>query len=223
MSVHSASSPLVHLQDVEVVTRRTRQTLLRVPDLPIAPASRVAIMGPSGAGKSMLLSALTSRLPGGVEMTGRRQAPVDLRIGFVPQRGADAVHPLMPIGRQLRSVTGADASRTREVLAAVGLDLQLLGRRRPAELSGGQLQRVAISLAFLGSPALVIADEPTSALDGASRDETLAVLSDLTETTGSALVVATHDPQVRDRLDARLIRVSSGQVDLGDATSQEAA
>ncbi|MDS2172280.1 ATP-binding cassette domain-containing protein [Nesterenkonia sp. CL21] len=223
MSVHPASPPLVHLQGVEVVTRRTRQTLLSVPDLPIAPASRAAVMGPSGAGKSMLLSALTGRLPAGVEMTGLRRATSDLRIGFVPQRGADAVHPLMPIARQLRAVTGADAARIRQVLAAVGLDLQLLGRRRPAELSGGQLQRVAISLAFLGSPALVIADEPTSALDGASRDETLAVLSELSETTGSALVVATHDPQVRDRLDAQLIRVASGQVALGLDREAEAA
>ncbi|GHD06298.1 ATP-binding cassette domain-containing protein [Zhihengliuella salsuginis] len=215
--------PLVSLTGVTVASRRTRETLLTVPALEIAPATRTVVMGPSGAGKSMLLSALTGRLPAGVVLDGTRTAPAGLRIGFVPQRGAEALHPLLPVGRQLRAVTGATAARTRQVLAAVGLDASALAGRRPAELSGGQLQRVAISLAFLGSPALVIADEPTSALDNASRDETLSVLRGLSQAAGSALVVATHDPLVRAKLAADLIRVESGRVHLGDVETADDA
>ncbi|WP_130451201.1 ATP-binding cassette domain-containing protein [Zhihengliuella halotolerans] len=219
MTVSSAPiSALITLDDAVVTTRRSGDRLLAVPALAIAPGSRTVVMGPSGAGKSMLLSALTGRLPGAVTLAGTRTAAPDLRIGFVPQRGAEALHPLLPIGRQLRSVTGTTPARVAEVLAAVGLDAGALAGRRPAELSGGQLQRAAISLAFLGSPALVIADEPTSALDNASRDETLAMLRALSDTTGSALVVATHDPLVRPALDAALIRVESGRVTVDAGT-----
>lgn len=211
------SSLLVSLHGVTVSARRTGEPLLTVPALAVHPGSRTVVMGPSGAGKSLLLSALTGRLPGGVALGGTRTVAAGLRIGFVPQRGAEALHPLLPVGRQLRTVTGASAARVTEVLAAVGLDAVALAPRRPAELSGGQLQRVAISLAFLGSPALVIADEPTSALDNASRDETLRLFRALSDTTGSALVLATHDPLVRPRLGAELIRVEAGRVSFNDS------
>ena len=217
MARSAPPAPLLSLDDVSVSARRTGEPLLTVPALAVRTGSRTVVMGPSGAGKSLLLSALTGRLPGGVALTGTRTAAPGLRIGFVPQRGADALHPLLPVGRQLRAVTGASAARVAEVLDAVGLDAGALTPRRPAELSGGQLQRVAISLAFLGSPAMVIADEPTIALDNASRDETLQMLRALSDTTGSALVVATHDPLVQSRLDAELIRVEAGRVSLGDA------
>ncbi|GER22985.1 hypothetical protein NCCP1664_14810 [Zafaria cholistanensis] len=211
------SSLLVSLDGVTVSTRRTGEPLLAVPALAVRPGSRTVVMGPSGAGKSLLLSALTGRLPGGVTLSGTRTAAPGLRIGFVPQRGAEALHPLLPVGRQLRMVTGAGTVRVGEVLAAVGLDAGALASRRPAELSGGQLQRVAISLAFLGSPALVIADEPTSALDNASRDETLRMFRTLSETTRSALVIATHDPLVGLRLGAELIQVGAGRVSFNDS------
>jgi peptide/nickel transport system ATP-binding protein len=217
MARSAPSAPLLSLSGVSVTARRTGETLLAVPALTVVPGSRTVVMGPSGAGKSMLLSTLTGRLPGGVVLAGTRTAADRLRIGFVPQRGAEALHPLLPIGKQLRAVTGSSSARVARVLADVGLDAGALGPRRPAELSGGQLQRVAISLAFLGSPALVIADEPTSALDNTSRDETLAMLRGLSDTTGSALVVATHDPLVQSRLDAELVRVEAGRVCVGDA------
>ncbi|WP_309080697.1 ATP-binding cassette domain-containing protein [Zhihengliuella sp.] len=223
LTASPSGTALVSLEDVSVTARRTGAPLLAVEALALRPGTRSVVMGPSGAGKSLLLSSLTGRLPAGAALSGSRTAAPGLRIGFVPQRGSEALHPLLPVARQLRAVTRAGAARTAEVLAAVGLDAEAIGGRRPAELSGGQLQRVAISLAFLGSPALVIADEPTSALDNTSRDETLAMLRDLSATTGSALVVATHDPLVREQLDADLMTIDAGRVLTGAAAPDRTA
>lgn len=207
------TEPLITLTDLSVRTRRESTVLFAVEHLTLAPGSRTVIMGPSGAGKSMLLQALSGQLPGTLMRTGARiTSPALGRIGFVPQRGTDALHPLIAVGTQVSLVSRADSAEVARAFRSVGLDPGSLMDRRPAELSGGQAQRAAIALAFLGSPALVIADEPTSALDDETRDETLAIFRGLSAQAGSALVVATHDPVVPGRLDADRIDVSQGRI-----------
>ena len=95
--------------------------LLTLPELDVYPGDRIVITGPSGSGKSLLLSCLTGRWAPGLTFTGERECAAE-RIGFVPQRGLEALHPLMQIRRQLRAVTGASQARVEEVLTAVGLD-----------------------------------------------------------------------------------------------------
>jgi ABC-type glutathione transport system ATPase component len=204
-----ASRPILSLRDAEVRAADGR-TLLFVASLDVMAGQRIVVTGPSGSGKSLLLSTLTGRWPAGLGFTGERTAELD-RIGFVPQRGLDSLHPLIPLARQLRMVTGADVGRVVSVLESVGLDDPGLHRRRPAELSGGQVQRASVALAALTNAPLVLADEPTSALDHESRDQTLRLLEEVVGPR-QTLVVATHDTAVVRALGARHLAVSDGVV-----------
>lgn len=207
---------MLSLRDIRV--RADQQVLLFVASLSIGPGDRIVVMGPSGAGKSMLLSVITNRIPAGLTLSGHREADAGLsRMGFVPQRGLDALHPLIPVRRQLARVTGSSPSRVSEVLSQTGLRDERTHLRRPAELSGGQAQRVALAQAVLCGESLVVADEPTSALHPQTRDETLAMLERLVPKS-AALIVSTHDPAVARALEARLVRIEDGVV-----TEQELA
>lgn len=203
------SRPILSLRDAEVRAADGTRLLL-VASLDVLAGQRIAVTGPSGSGKSLLLSTLTGRWPAGLGFTGERTTAVD-RIGFVPQRGLDALHPLIPLARQLRLVTGAAPDRIVSVLESVGLDDPALHRRRPAELSGGQAQRASVALAALTNAPLVLADEPTSALDHESRDQTLRLLEEIVGPR-QTLVVATHDTAVVRALAARHLAVSDGVV-----------
>ncbi|MFD6142442.1 ATP-binding cassette domain-containing protein [Promicromonospora sp. NPDC060271] len=204
-----AGRPILSLRDAEVRTADGTK-LLTVASLDVLAGQRIAVTGPSGSGKSLLLSTLSGRWPVGLSLTGERTTRLR-RIGFVPQRGLDALHPLVPLARQLRTVTGADPARVGTVLAAVGLDDPALHRRRPTELSGGQAQRASVALAALTDAPLILADEPTSALDHESRDQTLRLLEEIVGPR-QTLVVATHDLAVVRTLGARHLAVSDGVV-----------
>lgn len=205
----SADEAILSLRDAAVHTTDGR-TLLAVPTLEIGRGERIVITGPSGSGKSLLLSTLAGRWPVGLRFAGERTAILD-RIGFVPQRGLDALHPLVALGRQLRAVTGAAPARVAEVLRSVGLTDPALQRRRPTELSGGQAQRAAVTLAALTDAPLILADEPTSALDHESRDQTLRLLEAVLAP-DQTLVVATHDVAVAEVLGSRHVRVTQGRI-----------
>ena len=196
--------------------------LLTLPELDVYPGDRIVITGPSGSGKSLLLSCLTGRWAPGLTFTGERECAAE-RIGFVPQRGLEALHPLMQIRRQLRAVTGASQARVEEVLTAVGLDDAGLQRRRPTEISGGQAQRVAMALGVLAGAPLMLADEPTSALDVSVQAKVLELFAELQRELGFASLFITHDLAVVDALADRvgvllhgeLVEVGTGEQVLG--------
>ncbi|MGO2052905.1 ABC transporter ATP-binding protein [Glutamicibacter sp. BW80] len=204
------ASPLICLKNARVTAVRQQQTLLEIDELALFPGERLVITGPSGSGKSLLLATLTGRWAAGLAFTGTRTVDFT-RIGLIPQRGLDALHPLLPLARQLRKVTGKSVRQVHEALTAVGLSDPALSQRRPAELSGGQAQRAAVALAVLSEAPLILADEPTSALDHESRDQTLALL-DRVITARQALVVVTHDPAVAEVLATRRLALESGKV-----------
>lgn len=205
----AAGPAIVSFRDAEVRTRDGR-ALLSLPSLDIHAGERVVVTGSSGSGKSLLLSSLTGRWPAGLRFAGIRRGTPE-RIGFVPQRGLDALHPLIRLDRQLGRVTGSSLPRVAEVLDSVGLADPALRRRRPAELSGGQAQRAAVALAVLTGAPLILADEPTSALDHASRDRTLRLLRQVVRS-DQTLVIATHDAAVVTAIGTRHLRVADGTV-----------
>jgi oligopeptide/dipeptide ABC transporter ATP-binding protein len=176
------------------------------------------IVGESGSGKSVLCRAVLRLLPqpparvaGAVEFRGRdlfALAEVEMRrlrgeaIAMVFQNPMTSFNPLWTIGDQvtegLRAHRGLGQRGARaaavDLLASVGIPSpQIRVRDYPTEWSGGMLQRAAIAMAVATEPALLLADEPTTALDVTIQDQILALLLELQERTGMALVLVSHD------------------------------
>jgi lipoprotein-releasing system ATP-binding protein len=185
-----------------------------------------ALVAPSGAGKSTLLhigGLLDQPTAGSVRLLGQEagglgdRARTRLRrdaVGFIYQ-----FHHLLPEFSALENVAlpqrAAGASRTaaeeraRALLASVGLEHRL--GHRPAELSGGEQQRVAFARAVANRPRLLLADEPTGNLDPETAERVFTVLLDLVRGSGLTALVATHNPDLAARMD-RVLRLEAGRV-----------
>jgi putative ABC transport system ATP-binding protein len=194
--------------------------------LSVQPGELVAVMGPSGSGKTTLLNCLSGLDDiddGRVVVQGRdlfamkdaeRTEHRARTMGFIFQAfnlipvfsAAENVElPLLLVG-----TTPAEA-RTRAVAM---LERVRLGHRidhRPAEMSGGEQQRVTIARALVGHPAIIWADEPTGNLDSAMATEIMDLLCELNERDGQTIVLVTHDPTIGARA-GRLIRMRDGQL-----------
>ena len=122
-----------------------------------------------------------------------------------------------------RRVAGLDAvgdaeNRVEEVLRKVGLSLAEVRGRYPHELSGGQLQRIAIARALIPAPALLVADEPVSMIDASLRLSIVNLLRRLRDETGVAIVYITHDLATAYSISDRIIIMREGRVvESGDA------
>ena len=189
------------------------------------PAGRVTtVVGPSGSGKSSLLRilALVDRpSTGSVRIRREEVGCVGVRgrrllrrteIAYLFQdpaanlvAGLDATEQLRFAAR-LRGVR-ADPAEVTRLLELLGLPHR--ARHRPAQLSGGEQQRLAVACAVLGRPSLVIADEPTAELDSAAADRVLDAFADLAGE-DVAFVLSSHDPRVVERTD-HLLRLEHGR------------
>lgn len=207
----------------------TQVHVLKDIDLSMEAGEMAALLGPSGSGKSTLLTILGTlmRASGGThEMLGvdlmhaseaQRTEFRSKNLGFVFQ-----FHHLLPDLSALENVmmpaacaagheTGAMRQRASELLDAVGLS----DRRnfRPAAMSGGQSQRVAVARALINNPTLVLADEPTGNLDRESADHVMDLIHTINQTMGSSFLISAHDEYIASRcqrrielLDGRIIR-----------------
>jgi putative ABC transport system ATP-binding protein len=108
------------------------------------------------------------------------------------------------------------SSSAEKLLSEVGLRHRL--HHRPAQLSGGEQQRVAVARALITEPAIIVADEPTGNLDTSTGDELITLLLDLRTRRGTTLLVATHDNDLAVRAD-RILRVRDGRLTVCSATS----
>lgn len=193
--------------------------VLRGVDLTIRRGEFVALRGASGAGKSTLLHLLGGLdVPdaGQIRVAGRDLTGLGLsrlarfrnrQVGFIFQ----AYH-LMPdltalenvvVPARLARLGGNEAAkRARELLARVGLEHRL--DHRPAQLSGGEQQRVAIARCLVNEPELILADEPTGNLDSHTGDEVLGLLLQLRAERRATLLIATHDARVADQAERQV-------------------
>jgi putative ABC transport system ATP-binding protein/lipoprotein-releasing system ATP-binding protein len=189
----------------------TATVALQATSFEVPEGARIALVGPSGSGKSTLLhlmAGLDEPTVGSVEwpaIGGRNKLrPGPVAVVF---QGPSLLPPLsvvenvaLPLVLAGKSDADArDAART----ALSQLDLLELSDKLPEEISGGQAQRVAVARALAGEPRLILADEPTGQLDHVSGAAVVDVLLAAAEHSGAALVVATHDLSVADRLDDR--------------------
>jgi peptide/nickel transport system ATP-binding protein len=204
------TEPVLDLRDVwlRYGPAGRHHDVLRGISLTIAAGQIVGIQGPSGCGKSTLLrvcATLERPTSGTVHITGReipRGWHRDGAVMTVTQNASGALDPRWPIWRTITEPLQAKHHRSRpraadrkaiarEQLARVGLD-GLDPDARPAQLSGGQGQRIAILRALLAEPKLLVADEPTAALDVSVAAGVLHLL-DQAATQGIAILIASHD------------------------------
>lgn len=235
LSVHHSSSPdLVADQGPAAVCRQvTKRYLAETASAPaledvslsILRGRMTVVIGPSGSGKSTLLRLLAcvdSPDSGSIELGGTRVDDLRARgrrrlrqrqIAYLFQRPGENLLPYLDATAQVRLAahlrgTRATSDEVTDLLARLGL----AGRadHYPAQLSGGEQQRLAVACGVMGDPALVVADEPTAELDTAAADRVLAAMTDLTAT-GVSFVVSSHDPRVMAVADD-FIRLDHGRL-----------
>jgi len=197
-------------------------TVLKAVSLCLQPGEIVALVGPSGAGKSTLLhiaGLLEQPSSGEVWITGKetsvlkdseRTALRRQALGFVYQ-----FHHLLPEFSALENVIlpqlvagavlPAARQRAEKLLAGLGLSERL--SHRPAQLSGGEQQRVAIVRAVANHPHILLADEPTGNLDSQTSEVVFAELMRLVREHNIAALIATHNPELAARMDRTLVLV----------------
>ncbi len=206
----SPSDPLVACEGAGRTygTGATATVALQATDCVVRTGDRVALVGPSGSGKSTLLHLMAGldRPTVGRVSWPAIGGPGALRPGPVAVifQGPSLLPPLtVEENVALPLILGGMVDQEAHRAATITLDLlELLDLRDklPEEISGGQAQRVAVARALAGEPTLILADEPTGQLDRTNGAAVVDVLLAAAEHAGAALVVATHDPTVAERL-----------------------
>jgi len=223
------TEPLVIVDRVEKVYVTGQRTVeaLRGVNLEVLPGEFVALMGPSGCGKSTLLHLIGGMdrpthgrvLVGGTVLETLSETALALfrrrRVGFVFQFFnllptltvlENAALPLM-----LDGMSDHEAhARALTLLERVGL--QARASHFPAELSGGEMQRVAVARAVISQPALVMADEPTGSLDSENGRQVMDLLRDLNRELGLTIMLATHDDEAA-RYAGRILHLRDGMTE----------
>jgi lipoprotein-releasing system ATP-binding protein len=223
------SEPVLTIRGLErtYVTAAGSLPVLKGVDLDVYPGEIVGLIGPSGSGKSSLLHAaglLEHPDAGRISIQGRDCSDLADRertrvrlgaIGFVYQ-----FHHLLPEFTALDNVAlpqmiaGArrKAARDRALKLLTELGLAERWDHQPAQLSGGEQQRVAIGRALANAPRLLLADEPTGNLDPATSTAVFANLYELARKTGVAALVATHNLELARHMD-RVVALKDGHLE----------
>ena len=221
------ASPAIELAHVDLSLGRgaARVHILKDISLNIGHGETVGLTGPSGSGKSTLLMAvagLERADSGSVKIDGTEIGALSedalarfrgQRIGIVFQSFhlIPTMNALENVAVPLELAGHRDAfARARDELVAVGLGGRLT--HYPAQLSGGEQQRVALSRAIAPRPALLVADEPTGNLDEATGSSIVDLMFALKRDRGTTLVLVTHDMALARRCD-RTIRLRSGRIE----------
>jgi peptide/nickel transport system ATP-binding protein len=205
-------------------------------DMELEPRSRHGLVGESGSGKSLTALAIMGLLPEGfaatgsavmggddlLELTERQLSRVrGERMAMVFQEPMSALNPVMRIGDQVAEVIllHREVSRASARASALALLQQLhvpdaadKMRAYPHQLSGGQRQRVMLAMALVLEPDLLIADEPTTALDVSVQAQILALVREVLERSGAALLLITHDLPVVSIMCERVMVMYGGRV-----------
>jgi len=185
----------------------------------------VSVLGPSGCGKTTMLNiigGLDKYTTGDLVINGRSTKDFKDRdwdgyrnhsVGFVFQSYNLIPHQTVLSNVELAlSLSGVSkAERKKRAIAAlerVGLGDQL--KKRPGEMSGGQMQRVAIARAIVNDPDIILADEPTGALDSETSVQVMEILKEIAK--DRLVVMVTHNPELAERYSTRIVRMLDGEI-----------
>ncbi|MBS4754548.1 ABC transporter ATP-binding protein [Nocardioides sp. zg-ZUI104] len=223
---------------VETRERHNGVAPVRRVDLEVMPGDRLGIIGESGSGKTTAVRALIGSLAknltvssGTIDLNGepifgdgvdRLRTIRGRSVGMVFQAPRATLNPVRTIRSQLSEMArthvpgmtkAAAVERARELLSRMGLaDPDRVLKSFPHELSGGMCQRVAIAMAVIAEPDVLIADEATSALDVTTQAEVVKLLSEVCEQTGTALIFVTHDLLLAGDVCSHLAVMYGGQI-----------
>ncbi|NGP17530.1 ABC transporter ATP-binding protein [Devosia aurantiaca] len=222
------SKPHLRLADVHRHYGEGDRTVrvLEAANLTVESGEMVALVAPSGAGKSTLLhlcGLLESPQSGEIEIVGQPTSKLSDRgrtqlrrstVGYVYQ-----FHHLLPEFTALENVVMPQLIVGKSDKESAGRAMELLGllgvghraTHRPAELSGGEQQRIAIARAAANHPRVILADEPTGNLDPETSDVVFGALKDLIRNEGAAALIATHNYDLARRAD-RIVTIRGGLV-----------
>ena len=225
----TAGSPLIRCEGLVRIFKRkgVEVVALQGLDLHVEAGELTAIVGASGSGKSTLLnilSGLDTPSAGRADVAGhdllamgrteRRRYRLET-CGFVWQQPSDNLVPYLTalenvqVPQRLAGGRGAETrERAEEVLSHLGI--ADVADRRPAEMSGGQQQRLAIAVALANRPKVLFCDEPTGELDTAASHEVYSALQSVNERDGTTVVVVTHDPAVQREV-RRTVAIRDGR------------
>ena len=175
----------------------------------VKPGETMGLVGESGCGKSITALSIMglinpkAKLAGEILYQGKnllemkpeeRQGLLGNEMAMIYQDALSSLNPAMLIKAQMKQLTSRGGTRSaEELLELVGLDPKRTLESYPHELSGGQRQRVLIAMALTRDPKLIIADEPTTALDVTVQKQVIALLNDLREKLGFAMIFVSHD------------------------------
>ena len=185
------------------------QQLFAPMDLEVRSGERIAVQGPSGTGKSTLGNVLLGLLApdsGRVERSARLR-PHALQKLYQDPVGSFAPH--ISLAQSLRDAARlhrCDWKAVQRRVAQLRVPEDLLARK-PEQVSGGELQRIALARVLTAQPALLFADEPTSRLDPITQQEAIETLLSATQETGAALMLVTHDAHLAAAVATRTLRL----------------
>ena len=221
------------VDDLKITGVPSHAVILDEVHLKIAPGVIVGVVGESGSGKTTLGLGLlryfkrgTELADGHVVIRGQDMTTLNgsqlrrlrgVTVAYIPQSPASALNPALRIGTQLRECLSEEGrcsdERVREVLREVALpDDDAFLKRYPHQLSGGQQQRIAIAMAFIGRPRLIVLDEPTTGLDVTTQKHVLETVRRMCSSYSSSAVYISHDMAVIASLVDRIVVMYSGRV-----------
>lgn len=239
------NNALLNVEDLKLYFRTSRGTVQAVDgvDFKLPKNEAVVFIGESGCGKTSFAKAILRLLPrnvleysGHVYLNDRDTMQMDdeefrnkvrwVRMSMVPQAAMNSLNPVLKVGDQVAEpliihldLTKQEAlERSKEMFKKVGVPVDFLNRYA-FELSGGMRQRVAIAMALITNPELIVMDEPTSALDLLTQANIMNLLKRIKKETDASFILITHDIATSSELADRVVVMYAGQiVEDGDAT-----
>lgn len=205
---------ILTLEHIFYQYRKTNKNVLDDISCEFSSGEMAAVIGPSGSGKTTLLSILAGLdrpTKGNLYLNGQNLEQMDMdlwrrkEISIIFQ--AFQLFPLLTVLENVSYPMELNGMRKKEAFARAKVYLNMVGidsekyKRYPANLSGGEQQRVAIARSLANGAKILLADEPTGNLDGENTENIVSILLDLAHEENYCIIVVTHDPEIAERSD----------------------